>query len=926
MTKPWLLALIVLLPSLTQGAGTIQVEQEEPAPPAAVTAANQELPSELEESLPPDLKKIDSFGMEIKGPWSSQGGPRDESIALVVNPFSVRKRGKIYGSIYEYHRNDSFDARNFFDPVGEPLPEFKRNQFGLSMGAFINGKLKVFGSYDGLRIIKGSTMLSLVPTPQMKQGDFSVLAGKNLIDPATGIPFPENLIPQSRIHPVSAKLLPLFPDPNREDPARNYVSNQPIVNNNNTISARVDYEFSSRTKFFGNYSIGDSSRFLASYLPAFGTTTDDRRQTVSLDLTHSFSPNKVLNLSAGFNRDSTIQLSQQAFQKGLLDSLGIEGVSVLDPIDEGYPIVELIGYASLKFGRGFSGGGFGGGSSGGSPNISVQNNYSFKTDYTYVRGKHTLALGGNLSFRQLNGNRSWGTRRGQFNFSGQFSGDAFADFLLGIPYAAVRGIGSDRADLRQRLWQLSIKDEWKINRNLTVSMALAYDYAPFLHSIHDNVSLFYPLLFEPPRHGEIVVTGSHRARELGLKLGRGQAAYTDKNDWQPSLGLAYSPFGNNRLVLRASYRIIHSTMNYRQAQNSIGRNYPFFYLERAESPTRPDLDLSRPFASAAPAAQTIQAMDPYLRNPYIQQRELSLQYEFLRSWSLELTYEGRKTTRLFRTMPANVPLPAGFGNPIQERRPNPAYGRFDILASSSSYTSDELNAQLKRRLTGAFSIQAAFVWNKAISDGWGWGLANPSNPRNTAAERSMWGFQPPKQFTLNYILDLPVGRGKLLSTAWAGKFSQLFEGWRISGITTIMDGWPFHPEVFGDPNNDGVWGDRPNRLGSGILPSSGRSVDKWFETSHFAMPDFAGPNPQWFGNSGRNILLTPAERSWDISVIKRTRVSSDGNLLEFRVQFFNAFNHANFQQPGSYIGAPTFGVISNADNAREIEVAIKYSF
>ena len=921
MIKLWPIALLLLLPALVHGADPIRVGQEKADSPSAAATAAQESLGGFEAPPETDLQQIDSFGVELKESWIPSGASNDKAFALIVNPFSVRKRGKMYGSVYEYHRNDNFDARNFFDPVGEPLPEFKRNQFGFSLGAFITKKLQVFGSYDGLRIIKGSTMLSLVPTPQMKQGDFSAPAGRKILDPFTGIPFPDNQIPTSRIHPVSTKLLSLFPDPNRDDPARNYVNNQPIVNNNNSITTRVDYEFSPETKLFGNYNIADGSQFFTSYVPSFGSTTDQRRQSISLDLTHSFSSNKVLNLRADFNRESSLQLSQQAYQTGLLASLGIEGVSVLGPIDEGYPEFEIMGYASLNFGFGFMG--FPGG---GSPEVFVQNTYAYKGDYTYVHGNHTLGFGGNLSYRQLNGSMTWGTRRGQFGFSGQFSGDAFADFLLGIPYTATRGNGSDRADLRQRSWQLSIRDEWKISRHFTLSMALAYSYAPFLHSIHDNVSLFYPLLFEPPLDGEIVITGSPRARELGLSLESGHAAYDDRNDWEPALGIAFSPFGNNRLVLRASYRLTHSPMNYFQALNSIGRNYPFFYLERAESPTKPDLDLSRPFSSVAPAAQTIQAVDPYLRNTYIQQRELSLQYEFLRSWSLELIYEGRKTTRLFRTIPANVPLPAAYGVPIQPRRPNPDYGRFEILSSGASYSSDGLNAQLKRRLTGAFSIQTGFMWTKAVSDGWGWAFVNPGNPRDMAAERSLWGFQPPVQFNLNYILDLPVGRGKLISTDWAGKLSPLFEGWRISGITTIMAGWPFNPEVFGDPNNDGVWGDRPNRIGPGTLPGSQRSVDKWFETSDFVMPDLSGTNPQWFGNSGRNILMTPGERTWDISILKRTRVSADGNLLEFRVQFFNAFNHANFEQPGNFMGTPTFGVISNAENAREIEIALKYSF
>jgi hypothetical protein len=185
---------------------------------------------------------------------------------------------------------------------------------------------------------------------------------------------------------------------------------------------------------------------------------------------------------------------------------------------------------------------------------------------------------------------------------------------------------------------------------------------------------------------------------------------------------------------------------------------------------------------------------------------------------------------------------------------------------------------------------------------------------------------PASTFNLDYILDLPIGRDKLISTRWAGKFAQLFEGWRISGITSIMGGFPFNPEIFGDPNNDGVWGDRPNRIGPGTLPKSKRTINKWFETADFVAPDVTGPNPQWFGNSGRNILTTPGTTTWDISILKRTRVTKDGNMLEFRTQFFNAFNHVNFQQPNNFMNTPTFGVISGADPSREIEIALKYTF
>lgn len=915
MILRFLLAVLVLLP-----AASVRAQSGPQSEEMETSSANQNSP------VPKDLEQIESFGMQLDDVWKVNHSTKDEATALIVNPFSIRKRGKIYGSLYEYHRNDNFDARNYFDPVGQPLPEFKRNEFGISLGALITSKLKVFGSYDGLRVIKGSTILSMVPTYEQKLGNFSAITWKQLVDPFTGNPFPENRIPESRIHDVSKKLFSLFPDPNRNDPVRNYVNNQPVVENNNSITARIDYELNSHTKIFGKYFFSNGHQRTVSSLPTFGTAIDGRDQNASIDLTHSFSPNKVLSLSLSFNRSTSLQLSDHANQSGLLDSIGIEGVQALDAMDEGYPQMDILGYASIGFGTGFEGfasGGF----PGASPESFNRNTYGLKSEFTYIHGNHNLAIGGNLNLIQLNNMRTWGTRRGQFGYSGQFTGDSFADFLLGIPYTATRGIGSNRADQRQRSMRLFVKDSWKINRNITLNMGLAYSYAPFFHSTHDNVSFFFPLVLEAPKNGEVIVTGSSRARELGLAIDQGHAAYDDKNDFQPSFGIAYSPFGNNRLVVRASYSIQHGSMNPFQSLTYMGRNYPFFYTQSAQSPQRPDLDIKNPFQSAALPALTFKAADPNLRNTQMQDREVSLQYEFLGNWSLELRYEGRKTKHLFRVVPGNVPLPAAADQPIQPRRPNPNYGMFEILKSDGSYTNNALYAQVTRRLTDIFSLQASFRFARAISDAWSWTFANPNNPRNLAAERSLFGFMPTKKFTMNYILDLPIGKDKLLSSRWAGKLAQLFEGWRISGITNISSGMPFSPEIFGDPNNDGVWGDRPNRIGPGTLPASKRSVNKWFETSDFQMPNYSGPNPQWFGNAGKNILLAPGSTQWDISLIKRTPVNKSGNLLEFRVQFFNAFNHTNFYQPGNFINDPAnFGKISGAEPAREIEIALKYSF
>ena len=928
MIKWFLSAVLALSPAIAL-SGELDQNSPETQPPSHSPDVPVGPTDDLEINALPDLQQIEAFELNLDEAWQIDNSVRDEETALIVNPFTVRKRGRFYGSLYEYHRNDNFDARNAFDLSEKP--EYKRNQFGISLGAFVTSKINVFGSYDGLRIIRGSTTTSLVPTAAMKQGDFSSIpwheAGFEIYDPVTGEKFENNLIPASRIHPVAQKLLSLFPPPNASGDGYNFVNSDPTIDNNDSIR--------------------DGNRKGAVSLPNFGTTSEERRQSVSIDLTHSFSASRVLNVELNFSRERSLTLSEYSFQDGLLESIGIEGVHVLDSLDEGYPVMNIQDYAGIGSTSGFFDfGGFPGSFAGEAPDSMHENRYGIEASYTYIHGSHNFVFGGELDFIQLNDMRTWGARRGQFGFSGFItmdprvfsdnsevqaeanaaSGDAFADFLLGIPYTAKRGVGSDRADLRRRSWRLFIRDSWKINSNFTLTMGFAYSYTPFFHSIHDNVSFFYPLVFEPPLDGEVIVTGSDRARALGLNLDPGHAAYNDRNDWEPNVGIAYSPFGNNRLVIRASYSIRHDDMNPFQALTYMGRNYPFFYTESAESPGFAGLDIGHPFDSTASPALTFKAADPDLRNAFIQDREIAIQYEFLPNWSLELSYEGRKIDRYQRVIPANVPLPAPWYEPIQPRRPNPDYGLIQILKSDASYASNGMQARVTRRLTNIFSLSANFQWSKALTDGWGWMSAYLNNPRNFSAERSVQGFRPLKSLTLNYILDLPVGKDKILSSRWAGAFAQVFEGWRISGTTSFQGGRPFNVEVFGDPNNDGIWGDRPNRTGPGTLPGSERTINKWFETDDFVMPDYYGIAPEWFGNAGRNTLMSPGSAVWDISLLKRTRVTESGHYLEFRVEFFNAFNHVNLDQPNNFINSSNFGKITGADDAREIEIALKYSF
>jgi hypothetical protein len=375
--------------------------------------------------------------------------------------------------------------------------------------------------------------------------------------------------------------------------------------------------------------------------------------------------------------------------------------------------------------------------------------------------------------------------------------------------------------------------------------------------------------------------------------------------------------GNNKFVIRASYGWNYRYLDLMRTLPWIGRNYPFYWRETASSPDAPEIDMSDPFQANAPAEIDIRALHPNMRSSYIQDWQLSIQNEFIQNWNIELRYSGTRALRVGVAAPGNVPLP-GEGL-IQKRRPNPNIGQFSFGDSSASTIGHALHAEMQKRLTRGFSIRSNFTWDRTFSNAVPGG--NPSNPRDMRAERAVSGSIPPKRFTLNYIWDLPIGREQPIAASWAGKLRFLLEGWRISGITRIVSGNPFHPQLGGDWNNDGVSGDRPDRLGPGMLPGSEKSIAQWF-----AVGDFAYPEQYGFGNSGRHFLLNPGTNTWDISLIKQTRITEGGSVLEFRIQFFNAFNHTNFERPGTTLGTSTFGVITNAKDAREIEIALKYTF
>ena len=858
----------------------------------------QDLHQQEQADMDPALAAIRDY--EVHTPVKGDAPLR--AVAEIVNPFAAKKGGRSHGSVYEFHRNDNFDARNFFDPVGQALPEYKRNQFGFTAGAKLARELNLFGTYDGLRIIQGSTLLTHVPTAAIKRGDFGGLATA-LRDPLTREPLPGNRIPQSRIHPVAARLLPLLPDPNRPEPDRNFVNNHPVVLNRDMFTVRLDYAPAQGSNLFSRYLRSSGDDALAHALPELGSVRRDRDQELALSYSHRVTNRWLATCTVEFGRNTDFIGSVNAGRNGLLESLGIAGLGPVDPAEEGYPDFRLSGYASFG--------------DSGLPVTSTNNRLSFDGSLTFSPANHSVRLGGGRTAYQMNDYRTEGLRRGRFSFNGYYSGDAFADFLFGVPDSAARGVGSDRADLRRKNWYLFGRDQWRLGPRLTLSFGLTYNYYPPYRSVHERISTFHPLLMDPPLEGEFVVVGTERASVLGFDAaGQGGLVFPDRNDWSPSVGVAYRPFGSNRLVLRGSFGISYSPLSGGYFASYLGHNFPFYYVQTAQSPIdRAEIDLETPFTAAVVAELGVRGIEPRLRTGYLESWQWTVQTEAFQNWHLEASYEGSRGVHMPRLLYGNVPRP-GPGT-VQTRRPNPNFGRFTILTGSGAYTRHALELGAERRLAGGVSIKSDFTWNRTLNDLF---RGFPSNPRDLRAERGRADFIPARDLSLNYIVDLPLGRGARFLGDLPGWANRFVGGWRFSGITRFRDGYPFDLSQPGDANNDGLAEDRPDRLGSGELDPSTRSIDAWF-----ALDDFAAPEPYGFGNAGRNILVGPAYQNWDFSLIKQNRFA-DGQMIEFRVELFNAFNHTNFELPYTVFGTSSFGKIFGASRAREIEVAVRYSF
>lgn len=885
--------------------------------------------------------KLNTFGVrppvdavrEFETLTSTYDASFGRSAGAQVNVVLKSGTNEFHGSLYEFHRNGRLDARNFFAPAGEAAPKYIRNQFGFSVGGPVRkNRTFFFADYEGTRSREGLTRVTNVPTLAERAGDFSrsfdffgqpvFVRDPQRVDPSTFQPlpcnaqnqsgcFPGNVVPLDRQSVIGRRIAALYPAPNRATPFANFVSSPTQRDRNDHFDARVDHILGDSSTLAFRYSFGDRSLYepfagpTFAAVPGYGNDVARRGQNAMAGWTKSFGPTFVNDARVAYNRVAASVL-QENRAASVNQRIGLPELST-NPRDAGLSFITVTGFSPL--GEEFN-----------NPQNSVTNTYQFLDTATYTRGRHLLKFGADLRAVQQNAFRDV-QARGLLQFTPfAFTGNSLADLLLGSP-TVTGGARVDNAQhLRTESYHFFVNDQIRLTPRLTLSAGLRYEYNSPPVDVFDRANVY------DTATGTLLRVGTSGVPRSGFR--------SDRNNFAPRVGLAYTLGEEGETVLRAGYGIYYDQSPLAPGE-ALYFNRPFFDfnlfvpLPQFGFP----LTLDNPFPSNLPFAvpDSALAIQRDLRTPYMQHWNANVQRQLGRNRVLEVAYVGSKGTKLLSARDINQPQPSVLpsGLPFVPR-PNPFFDDINLIESRASSTYHSLQARFQQRLSMGLALLGSYTWSKSIDDASNFfsSAGDPNFPQNSydlRAERGLSNFDVRQRLSVSYSYDLPFGRGRAYAHD-RGFLTTLLTGWQTYGIVTAQTGRPFTVALIQEFDNSGTGrsslgfgaNDRPNLVGD---PNSGpRTPERWFNPAAFAFPA-----PGTFGNAGRNILTGPGYQNVNASLVKNTALGERVSL-QLRAEVFNLFNHPNLNLPDNFLGSPTFGQVTSARDPRHIQFGAKLLF
>jgi Carboxypeptidase regulatory-like domain/TonB dependent receptor-like, beta-barrel len=839
---------------------------------------------------------------------------------------------QFHGSAFEYFRNDKLDAANFFlNAANKPKDELRQNQWGGSLGGpVLKDKLFFFGDFEQLNLRKGLPFSNSVPTAAERNGIFT---GINRIfdplsttqDPTTGVysrqEFPNDVIPDSAMSQVGKNLANLYPLPNAPGLANNYVVSQVLSQRDYKIDSRIDQRVSDLTTIFYRYELQDTntvkppqlgfttlSGITGAVSPGgdsgqFAGSSRQRSQQAEVYLTHTFSPTFIVQALAGFSRLNMLTVGPN-YGENLAEALGIPGVN-WNTRTSGLSTIPVSGFTGL-------------GDSQYIPLRDVNTDFQFMGSVNYIRGKHSLKIGGSIIHRDVVQPSSSATT-GVFSFNPSFtndpsgavpnSGNSIASLLLGYPASTIRNFYLIVPSFRTDEIGTYVEDDWRATRHLTLNIGLRYDlFTPWTER-HNQMACPDPGL------GKILVIGQTGVNDhCNISMG-------EKN-FAPRFGFAQTLPGH--LVVRGGYGISY----YSPLVGDLWllRNPPYATITGISPSSLFVINrIDQGFGEPTPADPNnptgdLRAPDFSLKLPSVQQYNLMLEQEIRPGWVWTVGYVGNLGRHEVANYNMNQPLPGP--GAVQPRRPyysvwpnvtsiSTPYGR------TSHYSA--LQASLEHRFGQGLTILFNYTYAHSIDtpgDTLGDGVDTASFPvlvNDLALSRGNSSYDVRHRTALLFTYALPFGQ------SLTGVERLLARDWHINTVFAAQTGMPFSVTNSPAQSNTGG-GDMPNRICNGAL--SNPTVSEWFDTSCFVVQA-----PFTIGNSGRGILTAPGLVNWDFSLFKEFPLR-ESLKLQFRAEFFNFLNDVNLGYPNTSLGNVNFGRISDTANntPRQIQFALKLLF
>jgi hypothetical protein len=862
----------------------------------------------------PSVDALDEFKLQTST-YSAEFG---RSLGGVVNLQIKSGTNQLRGSGFEFHRDDAFDANNFFNNrAGRGKPQFTQNQFGGTLGgAIFKDKTFFFGDYQGHRELQGQTFLSTVPSAAMRRGDFSELT-RIIYDPQTGQPFQGNVIPDGRIDPVARAILSqLYPEPNTAGTRQsasgqtisNYLINPIKERQDNQFDVKVDHNLTATNRFFTRYSFEKTHRLQPATLPhgdagaTFGAGDGNiKAQSVAFNDTQTLGANWLNEFRFGW---SSIKFFMTSIDYGTnpAAAVGIPGVN-FSQVTSAMTQLNFQNIRNL-------------GANSNQPLITNQNDYQLFDNVTRTAGRHALKAGGSVTLRSreiLNADNIVGQFQFNNNQTSNCAGQAagcvinsstgfdVASFLLGLTSQKIRNLSgiTESGDVltyteKRPEFALYVQDDWRPTSKLTVNLGVRWDAYPPWTEVDDRQSNF------DTTNGQFVIA-SDDAQMGGVHVGRYLQTYS-KRDIGPRFGFAYDIDGSGKTLVRGGFGVFWN-FSPGGTSSSKAQNQPFLQ-STALTPTPTGYGTNLPLGTglelptgvnpkASPAGNTRSAFDLNFRDAYARQWNLNVQRALGTTYMVEAAYVGSQGRHMVLKVDVNQAPPVVGVTDANVNRP---FIKIDPLLRSVSQAQSigkvdykGLLLKFQRRFANNFSFLNSYTFGKSMD------FASYNESGITNAYDLQYNYGPTDYdvrhtFSSSWVYELPLAKDKL------------YGGWQLSGILYLRGGLPLTIAQTQGVQSTGT-GNRPNRICDGNL--SHATIDKWYDTACFVRtPDITGT----YGDAGRGIIRGPGSFNIDASLTKITKIG--GVSTEFRLEAFNLLNHPQFANPNTTFDNAAGGTIT----------------